>query len=316
MRITITVANISIANYYKEGSTYVSSISINSISSKKGLAIDSLVLSLDTEVLNVLNLQMIYLFYNTLINVYVEESLVLAGYVSKINNTSDSQVKLDITSTYNWHSKQFVAPSINALCQNQIYSKNCGLNATNFKISFSNVKLNCFTGSVSLSIDKTAHTITLGDSTTSIDVDNLADGNLSLYDGNTTTVSAVSVINNPMFYERSNWWNTIVIVNSHYRGSIVNVTDKAIYLDINYLNLEVQLDTVDIYLKCDKTYGDCYSRFNNIQHFWGFPNNGKLLNTIDIFSAENLDYCGEDIVDQEFEYCDTDFNIFGVNLND
>lgn len=288
MLVTIQVANdYKIANHYTDvDAIFVSSLSIVSLSTKKGIATDSFRFSIEKAVLDHLDETFTYLCYDTPISIFIDNILVLSGIVDKVNTSSTKVVEFDIVSIMQWQLEQFVAPSVSALCQNQVYSTNCGLDQNSYKYTFTTVDVNCFTGAISL--DTLGGTVTLG--------------------GNTGA-------GNSAFLTRDMWWNAIVIINGKYRTTVVNVTDTDIYLGINYMDMNVTTVSLEVYLKCDKTYGECYSRFNNTQNFWGFSNTGRKLQTFDIFSATALDYCGEELVIQDPLSCDTDFNIFGVDLN-
>ena len=184
-----------------------------------------------------------------------------------------------------WQLQQFVSPSIDTLCQNQVYSENCTLIKEDYNYVFTTVDINCFTGEVSL---------------------NLLGGYATL-GGNTG-------IGNDLFLDRELWWSAIIIINGKYRTTVTNVTDTAIYLGINYMNLDITTVSLVVYLKCDKTYGQCFSRFANTKNFWGFANVGRKAQIFDIFSANELEYCGEELVNQDTLTCDTDYNLFGVPL--
>lgn len=287
MLITISIADFKIANHYTDPTAkYVSSLKLSAITTKKGIATDSFKFTIEKSVLDYMDESFAYLCYDTIVNLYVDNKLVINGYIDKLNTSSTNVVSFDIMSIMKWQLSQFMAPSISGLCQNQIYSENCTLAKEDFDYVFTTVEVNCFTGAVSL--DLLGGAVTLG--------------------GNTG-------IGNPIFLDRSMWWNAIIIINGKYKTTVTNVTDTDIYLAINYLDLTVLTVSLSVYLKCDKTYGECYSRFSNTRNFWGFANTGRKAQTFDIFSASELHYCGEDLVNQDDLTCITDYNLFGVDLN-
>ncbi len=301
MLVLLNFANkFKLANYYIDGATYVSSLKVNNFNSKKALAIDSISFNLHTEVFDSIGESLAYICYNTLVDVYLDEQKVMQGYVDKLATSSTTNVRLTLRSLVALHSKLTISPQIENTCQNQVYSYMCGLNKNDFACEFTNVTIDCFTGLVTLDIDGVAGTASLGGSPSAT----------------FPRAATTAPINNPLFLKKENWWNAFVILNDVYRATVVNVSESAITLDINHLEATVTASNVKVYLKCDKTYGTCYKRFSNTKNFWGFPNNGNKIQTLDIFSASSLEYCGADYSDQEFEYCDTDFNIFGVNINE
>ncbi len=289
MLITLHIANsYKIANHFLDvEATYVSSLKINTISTKKGIATDNIKFSIEKEVLDYLGESFTYLCYDTPIDVYVDNYLLFKGYIDKLNTSSKNTVEIEVKSIMEWQFKQFVSPMISGRCQSQAYSENCTLDKNDFKYDFTTVNIDCFTGAVSL--DTYRSIATLG--------------------GN-------SGVGNDIFLDKAMWWNAIVIINGKYRTTVVNVTDENIYLSINYLNLLITTVSLTVYLKCDKTYGECFSKFNNTKNFWGFANTGRKATTIDIFSATELTYCGEHLAETEFVYCATDFSIFGILLTE
>ena len=288
MLITLYIADYKIANHYTDPlATYVSSLKLPSISTKKGIATDSFKFNVEKEVLDHLNESFTYLCYNTPVDLYIDNQLIFKGYVDKLNTSAKRVVEINVVSVMQWQLNQFVSPMISGKCQNQVYSENCTLSQEDYKYEFTAVEVDCFTGGVSL--------------------DTL---------GGVATLGGNSGAGNDLFLDREMWWNAFVIVNGKYKTTVVNVTDDKIHLGINYVDLMITTVSLTVYLKCDKTYGECFYRFSNTKNFWGFANVGRKATTIDIFSASNLEYCGEELVEQAFEYCDTDFSIFGVLLTD
>jgi hypothetical protein len=166
-----------------------------------------------------------------------------------------------------------------------------------------------------LDIDQVNKTISLGGSPIQ-GVSLYADGNIDLIDGNIDLTTVEPMSNNPIFLDRKMWWNAIVFINDTYRSTVVNITDDRVFFALNYINDIKEAATVSVYLKCDKTYGQCFSRFNNVNNFWGFANTGRQVQTFNVFSAESLTYCGEDLAQQDLEECPSDFNLFGVSFNE
>lgn len=287
MLITLSIANnYKIANHLTDpDATYISSLKINSVSTKKGIATDTYKFTMERDVVDHLDQSFLYLCYDTPADLYIDNILIFKGYINKIDTSAKSIVSLNVTSIMNWQLQQFAAPQIDSLCQNQVYSENCTLIKEDFSYVFTTVDINCFTGEVTL--DTLGGYATLG--------------------GNTGT-------GNDLFLDTSMWWNAFVIINGIYKTTVVNVIDGKIFLGLNYMDMNITTTSLVVYLKCDKTYGECYSRFNNTRNFWGFANTGRKISTIDIFSASDLEYCGQELANQDFEYCSTDVSIFGILL--
>ncbi len=288
MLITLSIADYKIANHYTDPlATFVSSLRIPTINTKKGIATDTFKFIIERSVIDYLGESFTYLCYDTPVSLYIDNLLIFKGFIDKLNTTAKNKVEITVASIMLWQLNQFVAPAVSGSCQSQVYSENCTLNQDDFKYDFTTVDVDCFTGAILL--------------------DTL---------GGIATLGGNSGVGNDLFLDREMWWNAFVIINGKYKTTVVNVTDDKIYLGINYLDLMITTVSLTVYLKCDKTYGECFSRFSNTKNFWGFSNVGRKISTIDIFSASNLEFCGEDYVDQEFAYCDTDFSIFGVLLTD
>lgn len=290
MLITLYIANkYKIANHYTDPTaTYVSSLNLKTVTTKKGISTDTFRFVIEKEVIDGLNETFTYLCYDTPIKLYVNSTLVISGYVTKLSTTNKNQVSIEVSSMASWQLKQFLSPALSSVCQNQVYSENCKLTATDYNFSFTTVDINCFTGGIPISIS--SGVITLG--------------------GNASSNG------NDKFLDLSMWWNAIVIINGVYRTTVVNVSDTEIFLGINYLDIMATTTSLVVYLKCDKTYGECFSRFSNTKNFWGFANNGNKVQTFDIFSASELTFCGDDLQEQDFTACDSDFSLFGVNFGE
>lgn len=288
MLMTILLANkYKIANHYMDPeATYISSLGDQTISTKKGIATDTFKFTVEKDVIDFLGETFTYLCYDTPAKVYLDGVLIISGYVTKLSTTAINQITIDVSSIMKWQMAQFLSPAISGLCQNQVYSENCGLIATDYSASFTTVEIDCFTGSADISIS--GGVVTLG--------------------GNATASS--------IFSDLDMWWNAIVIIDGVYRTTVASVTDDKIYFGINYLDMMATTTTLTVYLKCDKTYGECFARFSNTKNFWGFANTGNKVQTFDIFSASNLTFCGDELQEQAFEPCDTDFNIFGINIGE
>ncbi len=288
MLITLSIADYKIANHYSDPeATFVSSLQFGTISTKKGIATDSFKFKIEKAVLDHMEETFTYLCYDTPIDLYIDNQLVFKGYIDKLNTSATNVVDITVVSIMQWQLAQFISPMVSNLCQNQVYSENCTVDKNMFKYDFTTVEIDCFTGSVTL--DTLVGAVTLG--------------------GNTG-------IGNNIFIDKSMWWNAIVIINGKYKTTVVNVTDDKIFLGINYVDMNIVTESLTVYLKCDKTYGECFSRFKNTKNFWGFSNVGRRASTIDIFSASNLDYCGEELANKDFILCATDFSIFGISLTE
>lgn len=294
MLITLKFANFYLSNHYYAGYGYVSELKTPNLSTKKGTAIDSYRFSVPIAALDRLYQAPAYLCYNTPLKVYLDKigynggKLIIDGYISKITVTAKNIAEFTVSSIASWQMKQSLAPAVSGSCQNHIYSENCGLDQEQHKYSFSYVSIDAMTGAISLSIDKVAGTIVLGNSTYS---------------------SGSSA-----FLTLANWRNGHILINNYYPARIVDVTEDKIFLNINFVNKVIQVYNVQVFMHCDKTYGICYTTFNNTKNFWGFPNTGNNLQTFDIFSASDLTFCGDDLQQQELEPCDTDDNLFGVKF--
>jgi len=317
MIITIIIAdNVKIANHYLDADAiYVEDLKINNLTAKKGVTIDTFKFSLDKQILDSLQESFMYLCYNTKIELFLSSKKIFTGFIDKIQISEKNLVSFDAYSNLKYQGSQYVVPNIATLCQSQVYSESCALKASEHSFNFDACSLDCFTGKFTVDIDHTNQSISLGGSasTTSSEV---ADGNAVLFDGNAMLVVCEDILNNSLFLDLANWWGAYVVINNKYRANVVNVTEDGIYISMNYTDQITLTSSVKVYLKCDKTYGNCFSRFNNTQNFWGFANNGRRLATFDIFSATSLEYCGEELADTDFELCNTDFNLFGVNLYD
>ncbi len=270
-----------IANHNLDSTaTYIDRLNLTGLSIKRGLATDSAVLSISKSVLNITVSKLVYLILDTPVKVDFYDSdsddfkYALDGYISKITTRNIDEVSLTIYSKISYHMKQSFLPEIASTCQNQLFSKMCGLVKTNYVGSDTGVVLDCLTGVM--------------DYTAALEAVHGSIANLSL---------------------------AYVVLDSYFKTRVIGIdrVNKKLYLAMNFLDLSITVD-VDIYLYCNKTYGQCYQRFNNIKNFYGFAGKGQSVSNFDVFSATGLDYCGEDVAQLPQESCGSDNNIFGIEL--
>ena len=310
MLITLLVANsFKIANHLNDlDATYLSSLDIKSITSKKGVTPDRIAFTVTRTSLTALGEDFFYLLYDTPVKVYVDNLLVLDGYVIKLSSNAKDIVKLEITSILSYKNSESMTPKLSSSCQSQVYSPMCGLDPARHTVKAEAVEINCLTGYFEL--DKVGNELVIGSSTLNFDP---IDGNLALFDGNVNLVDEATQLNNKIL-DLNNWSGMIAIVNGKYRTRVTKLDGTKAYLAMNYLDTKIVASTIDFYLSCDKTYGICHTRFHNVAKFWGFPNVGKQYATVDIFSADNLTYCGSDKASVPEDDCPVDDSLFGVIL--
>lgn len=291
MLITLQVANTyNIANHYTDDTAiYASDLAFKAVSTKKGIATDRIQFTISKTTIETMSQDFFYLCYDTPVKLLVDGIQIMDGYITKLGHTASNDVVLDISSRITWHMKQFVSPSIESSCQNQVYSLNCGLVKEDYMFHFDGVDIDCLTGFAT--IDFTSTTVTLG--------------------GATATSGGG---NNAKFLVEDNWNGAYVIINGIYKSKVVSIVNGKVYFAMSYINKLVTATTIDVYLRCDKTYGVCYRQFSNTQNFWGFANTGRNISTYDIFAATNLEYCGDELAETTLEDCPTDYSIFGVEL--
>jgi hypothetical protein len=94
--------------------------------------------------------------------------------------------------------------------------------------------------------------------------------------------------------------------------SIDKVANK-FYVLLNYYDMSITT-SLTAYLYCNKTFGMCYERFNNVKSFYGFPSMSQGVKTFNIFSATNITYCGQNIATTDTASCSSDTNLFGIQL--
>jgi hypothetical protein len=309
-------ADFSISNYYTEEAIFIEDLTISRFNSKRGLTVDSLSVDIHREVLDHIAESFSYICYRTKVKVIVDDLEVLDGYIDKIAISTTGNVSWSIVSIVTWFQELSLAPKLSFRCQNQIYSQTCGLNPMKHSIEFRNVNIDLFTGNVPLAIDVPNKAISLGGGPPINLTLEYFDGNVSTYDGNSQILIPSERVPPHSFLELKSWWNAYVIINDKYRSEVTFVGDNYISLAISHTVGIAVADKLEVYLSCDKTYGICYNKFDNLNNFWGFANLGQTISTIDIFTASNLEYCGADYADTSFEYCASDFSLFGVNLNE
>jgi len=81
MLITLAIANkFKLANHFTdETAIYVSSLKLDSISTKKGNAIDTISFTLENAVLDSIDESFLYVCYETIIDVYIDNNLIIAA---------------------------------------------------------------------------------------------------------------------------------------------------------------------------------------------------------------------------------------------
>ena len=282
MLVTLEFCNTyRLANHNLDATAHwCSDLNVSGLSIKRGLTTDSANVDISRTTLELMATELIYLvpevpvklsFYDNLTETFI---LALDGYVSKTVNKTIDIVTLTIESKVSYYFKQYFVPNLDATCQNQVYSKMCGLNKDNFKASKVSTAIDCMTGAMDYTTDL---------QTAFGDIDNL--------------------------------YLAHVVLDTHFKTRVVNVDriNNKLYLAMSFYD-KVITANIDIYLYCNKTYGMCYSRFNNVKSFYGFPSIGQSVKLFNIFSATNISYCGEDIASLPAEACDSDNNLFGVTI--
>lgn len=308
MLITLHVANsFKLANHLMDPEAiYLSDISIKTVTSKKGLIADRLAVVVQMAALDALAESFLYLSYDTAVQVFIDNRLVIDGYVTKISNNTKDEARFGITSVLAYKFKQSMAPKLSTTCNSQIYSVQCGLDVTRHTVQATGIPVHCLTGY--FDVIKDGETLIIGNTVLEF---YSYDGNKHLYDGNTKLVDAETQLN-PLFLDPTVWAGMIVVINGKYKTRVTKLEGSKAYVTLNYLDQTIVAETMDFYLACDKTYGVCYKRFKNTRNFWGFPNVGKQVKTVDVFSADNLTYCGSDEAELPKEACPTDSSLFGV----
>lgn len=259
---------------------FISDLALSGLSIKRGLASDTATINLAKAVLDVTVNKLVYLLLDTPVRIefYDSGSAVfkhaIDGFISKITFKGSDIVALTVTSKVSYHMKQMFVPEIASTCQNQIFSKMCGLVKSQFKGSDTRVTIDCLTGMM--------------DYTSALEVVHGSIDNVQL---------------------------AYVVLDGHFKTRVIGVDrlNKKLYLAMNFDNLSISVD-IDIYLYCNKTYGQCHTRFNNIKNFYGFAGKGQSVKNFDVFSATGLTYCGEDVAALPQDVCGTDNSIFGIKI--
>lgn len=259
---------------------FIDELKLSGFSVKRGLATDSASVELSKLVLDSVATSLIYLVPNIPVRIdfYDNDSANfkygIDGYISKTTSSTADNVRLQIDSKVAYHMSQSFVPQVAATCQNQVYSKMCGLDKALFVAQDTSVTIDCLTGVMDY----------------------------------TPALEAVhgSIMNVQLAH---------VVLDGNFKTRVTGVdrVNKKIYLALTFASKIVTVD-VGIYLYCNKSYGQCYSRFSNVKNFYGFAGQGQSVRNFDVFSATGLDYCGEDAATLPQDTCSTDTNIFGIKL--
>lgn len=289
MLVTLELSNTyKIGNHNKDiDTTYISDLVVKSMSLKSGLAADTVEITIPKSALDSIS-PLIYLTsnYSAKVFIYTNNILELAldGIVNKVSHTVDKNISLSIGSKASYYMSQLFLPRIENVCQLQVYSEMCKLNQANYKISLASVPVDAITGLIPYTLTNT--TLTLGG--VSVDITGM-----------------------PLFKVKENYTLAFLKLNTVFRSRILSISDTNISIDLNFIDEQTTMD-FDIILSCDKTFGTCYSRFNNTQNFFGFTNKGKTIKNYNIFTSEALVYCGQQDLPQDT--CTTDNTLLGVEL--
>jgi len=289
MLVTLELSNgIKIGNHNKDAdTTYLSDLSIRSISLKSGLASDSINVVIPKSSLDMVS-PLIYLTSNYGIKVftYINENLelVLDGMVTRVSHTIKKDISLSIGSKASYYMTQLFLPRIENVCQLQVYSEMCKLDKEEYKLAIPSVPVDAISGLIPYELTDTTFTL----------------GGVS-----------IDISSKPLFKKKENYTLAFIRLNSVFRSRILSISDNNISIDLNYIDTQVNLD-FEIFLSCDKTFGMCYNRFNNTQNFFGFTNRGKSIKNYNIFTSEALTYCGD--YEAPDDQCLTDKALFGVEL--
>jgi len=259
---------------------YINNLVLTNLSVKRGLATDSATVDISKKVIDTLISPLIYLILDTPVKVdfYDTDSdefkYGINGYISKLSNKGTDTITLTISSKISYHMKQGFIPEIAATCQNQLFSKMCGLTKSNFVGSDTGLTLDCLTGSIN-------YTSTLENIFGSIENLNLA----------------------------------YIVLDGNFKTRVIGVDriNRKLYIALNFMDKTITVD-VDIYLHCNKTFGQCHTRFDNVKNFYGFAGKGQTVKNFNIFTSTGLTYCGEDIAELPSDTCSTDNNIFGIEI--
>ena len=289
MLVTLLIANkLKIGNHNKDPEvTYISTLSLKSMSLKSGLADDTISITIPRVVLKDLN-PLVYLTngYSVTVSIFTGDNfeVVLDGIIFSINNSIEQEVTLNIKAKAGFYMEQLFLPRIENVCQLQVYSDLCGLDEASNSIFCPNITIDALTGLIPYTLSNTELVL------------------------NSVTIDIAS---KPKFKKLENYNLAFIDFGNSFRSKILKVTDTHLAIELNYLDDLLTTD-FNIILSCDKTYGGCYTKFKNTKKFYGFSNLGKQVKNYNIFTSEALVYCGEPEAPQK--ECDTDNYIFGVKI--
>ena len=293
MLVTLLVANsIKIANHnLDKQATFIESLSVRTLALRKGLASDACVVDIPSTALDLVD-PLIYLTNLTPCDVYVfvddyfNEPVwikTISGFIESVAEKQNNMLSLKVASKYSFYQEQSFMPKVSSICQNQVYSANCGLAKEDYTINFGSLAIECLTGKIDYSL--VSNTLTCNGVTTSLPV--------KLLDKDYTILE-----------------QAYVILGGKFKSRIIGITDTSFYIDLNFTEKTINT-TMSIITACDKSYGTCYKKFSNHRHFFGFANTAQQSKNYNIFTSDALHYCG-DYEDQES--CSLDSNLFGVSL--
>lgn len=282
MLVTLEFYNsVKIANHNLDSTaTFIDRLEFTGLSIKRGITVDTASLTVSRSIMNDLNLALVCLVMNTPVKVSFYDlntgafKPALDGYVAKMANKGVDEVTLSIESKVSFHSKQFFVPTLDSSCQNQVYSKMCGLNRNLFKATSPSITIDCLTGAIDY----------------------------------TTDFSSV-------FGDIDNIYLAHIVLGGFFKTRVISIDRLAnkFYVLLNYYDMSLTT-SITAYLYCNKTFGMCHTRFNNVKSFYGFPSIGQGVKTFNIFSATNITYCGQDIAVTDIASCSSDTNLFGIQL--
>ena len=293
MLVTLLVANsIKIANHNLDATaSYIDNLSIRSLVLRKGLATDVCAIDVPRQALDEVD-PLIYLTTGNPCDIFVFVdghfnqpvwTKAMSGYIASVAEKQNDLISFKVASKYSFYQEQLFMPKVSHLCQNQIYSSLCGLDKSNFSVTFPSVVIDCLTGKVEFSISPTSLTC---------------------------NGTSINLANQMLNRTSEDLEQAYVILGGMFKSRIIGLTDDAFYLDLNFTDKTITT-SLTIILSCDKSYGMCYKKFSNISKFFGFANIAQQSKNYNIFTSNALDYCG-DYEDQPV--CSLDDNIFGVSL--
>lgn len=293
MLVTLLIANsLKIGNHNLDTSVnYIADLELRAINLRRGLSADSCTIEVPRQALT--NIEpLVYLTTGESldISVYDGELLgsvvwrkVFSGYVSNLAEKDKDIISIKVTSKYSLYQNQQFLPKVNNVCQNQVYSKNCTLDKSDYTVSFEGVSIDCLTG-------KLSYTLT----------------------NDFLVLNGISSALPEKLKGRSitDFNQAYVILGNGFKSRVLGVTISSIFIDLNFMLTNV-VTNVSLVLGCDKSYGTCYSKFSNIKNFYGFCNLSQQDKNYNIFTSEALEYCGDF---ESSSVCSTDDVLFGVTL--